>query len=133
MIDPRRSLALKMGDSALILAGYAIEANLWGEARKYAELTLEERSSVGACEVMAKIENKEAMPLDAVREWKEKSLTAAPDKSWVCSNCRSHPENWVTTCQSCGAFDRIEWQFPDSQTASKASSLAGSVPSSSNF
>ena len=120
-------------DSALILAGYAIEANLWGEARKYAELTLEERSSVGACEVMAKIENKEAMPLDAVREWQEKSLTAAPDKSWVCSNCLSQPENWASICQSCGGFDRIEWQFPDSQTASKALSLAGSIPSLSKF
>ena len=120
-------------DSALILAGYAIEANLWGEARKYAELTLEERSSVGACEIMAKIENKEAMPLDAVREWQEKSLTAAPDKSWVCSNCGSHRENWVTICQSCGAFDRIEWRFPDSPTVSKSQSSAGLGPLLSNF
>ena len=120
-------------DSALLLAGYALEANLWGEARKYAELTLEERSSVGACEIMAKIENKEAMPLDAVREWQEKSLTAAPDKSWVCSNCGSHRENWVTICQSCGAFDRIEWRFPDSPTVSKSQSSAGLGPLLSNF
>ena len=120
-------------DSALILAGYALEANLWGEARKYAELTLEERSSVGACEIMAKLENKEAMPRDAVREWREKSLTAAPDKSWVCSNCGSHRENWVTICQSCGAFDRIEWQFPDNPTVSKSPSSAGLGPLLSNF
>tara|TARA_B100000676_G_scaffold313352_1_gene393731 strand:+ start:2022 stop:3368 length:1347 start_codon:yes stop_codon:yes gene_type:complete len=120
-------------DSSLILAGYAFEANLWGEARKYVGLILQERSSVGACELMAKIENKESMRIDVVGEWQEKSLTAAPDKAWICSNCLSHAENWVTICHSCGGFGRIEWQFPIKPTASKTPLSARSIPFLTNF
>ena len=79
-------------DTALILARYALEAKLWGEARKHIELTLRERSSVAACEMMAAIEDEEQSVSDAAREWQGKMLTAAADKA-----CVSRPRAPATT------------------------------------
>ena len=107
-------------DTALILARYALEAKLWGEARKHIELTLRERSSVAACEMMAAIEDEEQSVSDAAREWQGKMLTATADKAWVCSNCHANSDSWSPTCQSCGEFDQIDWQFPAALTEAKA-------------
>ena len=106
-------------ETALILARYALEAKLWGEARKHIELTLRKRSSVAACEMMAAIEDEGQSVSDAARGWQEKMLTAAADKAWVCSNCHANSDSWSPTCQSCGEFDQIEWQFPAALTKLK--------------
>jgi len=120
-------------ESALILASYALEAKLWGEARKHIELTLRERSSIAACKMMAVIEDEEQMGNDAVLGWQEKALTASPDKAWVCSNCHAIPKSWTTVCPSCGEFNRIGWQFPNSRPELESESLpVQTVPLLSN-
>jgi HemY protein len=76
--------APKHGESLLALAEAALDAQLWGEARRHlgdaAEVALTER----VCRLMARLEDSERHDAERVREWLFRAAEALPDAAWVC-------------------------------------------------
>jgi HemY protein len=128
-------------ESHLMLAGAALEAQLWGEARRYLERALtaaaaplmgraadplsnsaepigdgEDAGPAGPtprlCLMMARLEEAEHGPGGAMREWLDRAVTAMPDPRYVCANCRGESLEWRSLCPHCGAFDNLSWRTP---------------------
>ncbi len=93
----RKLVAQKPDDleSNLALAQTALDASLWGEARRYLEV--EERAQSDQAKV---------------HEWLARAATAPADKAWRCSACGAHHEAWRSVCESCGAFGTLHWRAP---------------------
>jgi HemY protein len=99
-------------ESQLALAEAALEARLWGEARRH----LGEASAAGAtermCRLMARLEESEHGNLDKAREWLMRAGEALPDPAWVCDSCGAVADEWQPRCGACEAYDGLAWQTP---------------------
>ena len=92
----------------LILAEIALEAELWGEARKY----LGDILTNHGCRLMASLEQRERNDETEARRWLEKSINAAVDYRWTCNSCGATGEEWSPLCGNCDRFDLITWKVP---------------------
>jgi HemY protein len=104
--------APKHGESVLALAEAALDAQLWGEARRHlgeaAEVALTER----VCRLMARLEESERRDAERVREWLFRAAEALPDAAWVCRACGAVAGGWTARCGACHEFDSLTWQTP---------------------
>jgi HemY protein len=105
-------------DAALALAEAALDAKLWGEARRYLQPRLATSPSTGVYRTMARIEEDERNDLAASRDWLLRASDAAPERGWICSACGHEHVAWQALCASCGAFDRLDWTPPHRADAS---------------
>lgn len=96
----------------LILAEIALEAELWGEARKYLGDILIDNMTIHGCRLMASLEQQEKNDETEARRWLEKSINATVDYSWTCNSCGATGEEWSPLCGNCGRFDLITWKVP---------------------
>lgn len=100
-------------ESRLALAGAALAAQLWGEARRQLEpITTEELATPRVCRLMAVLEESEHGDHEAARRWLERVSTAPPDPTWVCRECSGEANAWDALCPHCGGFDTLEWKRP---------------------
>ena len=103
-------------DSRAALAEAALDARLWGEARRYlGELIsgLEGKApSERVCWLMARLEESEHGDAKKVREWLLKAVGATPPAEWVCESCGTVAEGWSARCGACGVFDSLKWAEP---------------------
>lgn len=103
-------------ESLLALASAAIEAGLWGEARKHLQPVVDGGGIDGffgrGCRMMAAVEDKELQDHLAAREWLTRAAHADPDRLWVCSACGNATTAWTVTCGNCGQFDTYVWGTP---------------------
>jgi HemY protein len=127
-------------ESHLTLAEAAVEAQLWGEARRHLEQALTAaapppmtksadplRSPLpsGApdgkdlagptprlCLMMARLEEAEKGSAGIMREWLDRAVTAMPDPRYVCAACGGESLEWHSLCPHCGAFDTLSWRTP---------------------
>ncbi len=103
-------------ESRLAAAGVAVDAELWGEARKYLSTLTEAAQAEGfqgqAYRLMAKIEERERQDLAAAGEWLVRASTADPDRTWVCGQCGNTTDEWTVSCGNCGGFDAFAWDRP---------------------
>jgi HemY protein len=110
-----RKLAAQKPDdleSNLALAQAALDASLWGEARRYLDAAGGTNPPVRVCRLMAEVEERAQSDQAKVHEWLARAATAPADKAWRCSACGAHHEAWRSVCESCGAFGTLHWRAP---------------------
>jgi HemY protein len=110
----RKLVAQKPDDleSNLALAQAALDAGLWGEARRYLDAAGGTNPPVRVCRLMAEVEERAQSDQAKVHEWLARTATAPADKAWRCSACGAHHEAWRSVCESCGAFGTLHWRAP---------------------
>ena len=110
----RRLVAQKPDDmeSQLALAQAALDAGLWGEARRYLDAAGGSNPSVRVCRLMAEVEERAQSGQAKVHEWLSRAALAPANKAWRCAACGAHHESWRPVCESCGAFGSLHWRAP---------------------
>jgi len=110
----RKLVAQKPDDleSNLALAQAALDAGLWGEARRYLDAAGGTSPSARVCRLMAEVEERAQSDQAKVHEWLARAATAPADRAWRCSACGAQHESWRSVCESCGAFGTLHWRAP---------------------
>jgi HemY protein len=116
----------------------ALEAGLWGEARKHLTAAIAGAGDfppASLCRKMATVEEADSGDAQAARRWLSLAAEGHPDPAWICGTCGAPHAVWQATCHRCGAFDRLEWRLPDRiqrlvSGAPNAGSLPGGSPAS---
>ncbi len=104
-------------ESHLALARAALEARLWGEARRHIKDAagpdgLDGTPGESVCRLMAELEERESGDSAAARSWLGRAAGAPRDPAWVCTNCGAVSAQWSARCGACESFDSIAWQPP---------------------
>ncbi len=99
-------------ESRIAMAGAALEARLWGEARKHLELVAEEDLTVRACRLWAQLEESGHGDMTRAHAWLVRGSHADPDRAWVCTQCGHTVASWEAVCAGCGGFDTLDWRSP---------------------
>ncbi|MBT5296900.1 MAG: heme biosynthesis protein HemY [Rhodospirillaceae bacterium] len=105
-------------ESHLALARAALEARLWGEARKNlmaisgGEDNVDGHDEARVCRLWAELEEAEHEDTDAARRWLNRASLAEWDPAWVCGDCGNAVGAWSAVCGNCGSFDSFDWKTP---------------------
>jgi HemY protein len=129
-------------ESHIALAAAALAAQLWGEARRHLEYALaapapplmtakggnsaptrSPPASVGRdggfagptprlCLLMARLEEAEHGPGEAMRSWLDRAVSVMPDPRYICTSCGGESLEWESRCPHCGRFDTLLWRTP---------------------
>jgi len=99
-------------ESHLALAEAALDARLWGEARRHLNDALATGTTPRLCRLMARLEEAEHGEFRLVREWLDLALGATPDPCYVCTTCSRESPDWRSLCPYCGTFDTLIWRAP---------------------
>lgn len=99
-------------ESAVMVACAALEAELWGEARKHLAPLAENNPSARVCRLMAELEEKEHANMAEARAWLMRATMADADPAWICQSCGTPAKSWSASCTKCHAFDGLRWQVP---------------------
>ena len=114
-------------ESHIARAEAALDARLWGEARRHLNDGLATGATPRLCRLMAQLEEAEHGELGPVREWLDRAVGATPDPRYVCSSCGRESLDWRSLCPHCGAFDTLSWRTP-ARAASGGSLPAAAGP-----
>jgi len=114
-------------ESHIARAEAALDARLWGEARRHLNDGLATGATPRLCRLMAQLEEAEHGELGPVREWLDRAVGATPDPRYVCSSCSRESLDWRSLCPHCGAFDTLSWRTP-ARAASGGSLPAAAGP-----
>lgn len=99
-------------ESDLAVARAALEADLWGQARKHLSKAGGDESPARICRMMADLEEAEHGDVVGARQWLVRSSRADPDPAWVCGTCGHTVDTWHATCINCNGFDTMAWRTP---------------------
>ncbi len=99
-------------ESDLAVARAALDADLWGQARKHLESAGGDKPSARICRMMADLEEAEHGDRAKAHGWLVRASRADPDPAWVCGSCGHTVENWSATCANCHEFDSFSWCTP---------------------
>jgi len=91
-----------------VLARAALDAKLWGEARRHIK-AVGGAPDAGFCRLMAELEQSETGNAAAARDWLAKSSEAEPEPAWLCRACGASAREWSALCGHCGDFDSLAW------------------------
>jgi HemY protein len=144
-------------ETHLAVAEAALEAQLWGEARRHLDQALsapappfiarlpnpapfaiatdpyEDTMLAGPtprlCLMMARLEEAEHGVGLASREWLDRAVTAMPDPRYVCAACGGESLEWRSLCPHCGSFDALVWRTPAWAAASSTLPIPTKPPS----
>ncbi|MFN3076047.1 MAG: heme biosynthesis protein HemY [Alphaproteobacteria bacterium] len=100
------------GESRIVAAQAALEAQLWGQARQALAPLVGTSVSRRVAGLMARLEQAERGDMVAVNEWLRRANEAAPDPTWRCSACGFEAEVWHGRCPACRGFDTLKWSAP---------------------
>lgn len=99
--------------SRLVMAEAALEADIWGEARRHLiTLTSRGEATQSAYRLLARLERRESGNEQAALQWLTRAVDAPPDPVWLCRACGGGHEEWQAVCADCGSFNTLEWQTP---------------------
>ena len=116
MMAAHKLAALNPKNSAtkLMLVNSALDAGLWGDARKNLEEVgaSDEPVTSNYCQLMAQLEEAEHSDMVAAREWLVRAANADTDPSWLCQDCGNAADTWSALCGACGGFDTLQWRRP---------------------
>ena len=104
-------------ESHLAVARAALDARLWGKARKHLIAATGDDPPARVCRLMAELEEAEHGHMDKARHWLMRASVADPDPAWVCAQCGDAAKAWSALCPKCGRFDGLEWETPPRVTA----------------
>lgn len=99
-------------ESELALGRAALEAQLWGEARRHLMMAGADQPSEEVCRLLAELEERENDDRETARAWLRRATEAPADPGWICGACGAVATEWHATCGACGAFDRFDWRTP---------------------
>jgi HemY protein len=105
-------------ESHLARGRAALEARLWGEARRHLEAAAgpgglaDGNPREAVCRLMAELEETERADMEASRAWLARAVTAPPDPAWVCGSCGARAASWRPRCGNCESFDTLAWTAP---------------------
>ena len=99
------------GESLMALAGAALEAKLWGQARANLDAAMEKGVATRRLYMMqAQLEEEEKQDGQSAKRWLHLAASAPQDPSWVCTNCGHAAHTWQPHCPSCGGLDSADWR-----------------------
>src|SRR5207248_8839970 len=108
-------------ESHLAISEAALNARLWGEARRHLGMAIAAAPPGGPsrrlCLMMARLEDSEPGDPKAARQWLERAAAAPPDPCYVCNRCGAPSNVWQPVCGVCGNFDSFTWGVPERQPA----------------
>ncbi len=144
-------------ETHLALAEAALDAQLWGEARRHLEQALsapappviarlpnpapfpvtpdpDENNRLAGptprlCLMMARLEEAEHGVGPQSREWLDRAVTAMPDPRYVCATCGGESLEWRSLCPHCGSFDALAWRTPAWAAAGSTLPILAKPPS----
>ncbi|MCP5366627.1 MAG: heme biosynthesis protein HemY [Hyphomicrobiales bacterium] len=103
-------------ESHLAVARTALDAQLWGEARKHlAPLvtpSATDEPAARVCRMMAELEEAEHGNTELARAWLMRASMAEPDPAWICDSCGAVVAEWTPSCGKCRDFDSLTWRAP---------------------
>jgi HemY protein len=102
-------------ESSLAVAEAALEAKLWGEARRHllAAGAGDANPSPRLCRLMAQLEEEEHGDQAAARAWLARAAaTPTADPTYVCEHCGAEPAQWSAHCPHCREFGSLVWRVP---------------------
>jgi HemY protein len=99
-------------ESQVVLAEAALEAQLWGEARRHLEAAIAGHPTPRLCLLAARLEEAEHGDIGAMRTWLDRAVAAMPDLRYICASCGGESPEWRSLCPRCGAFDTLSWGTP---------------------
>jgi HemY protein len=120
-------------ESHIAVAEAALQARLWGEARRHLGAVggVENSATPGPriCRLMAELEEAEHNDLPAARMWLARAATTqAQDPAYACSACGGETASWISLCPHCRSFDTIEWRLPGKAAAPRLEAAAEMTP-----
>ena len=99
-------------ESHLAQARAALDAQLWGEARRHLQEAGGAQPTEAVCRLMAELEEAENGDSAKAHEWFRRAAAAPNDPSWVCANCGTAAADWSAACRACGEIDGLDWRSP---------------------
>ncbi|HLZ66985.1 MAG TPA: heme biosynthesis HemY N-terminal domain-containing protein [Aliidongia sp.] len=117
-------------ESHLAAAAIALNARLWGEARRHLDRAGAQGPgpwSSRLCHLMAELEQGDHGNGEARQTWLERAARGEPDPTWVCGACGAETHGWEPLCPSCHNFDSLAWRTPDRAEGTRAA--AAPLPS----
>jgi HemY protein len=109
-------LAPKHPDSHRALGEAALDAELWGEARKHFTAAIAasgDAPPASFCRKLAAIEERDRGDAAAAQRWLTLAAEGHPDATWICEACGAAHAAWRPVCGRCRSFDRLAWRIPD--------------------
>ncbi len=97
-------------EGPIAVAGAAIEAQEWDEARDALAPYLDGRPPARICTLMARIEAGELGDKGREREWLARAVRAPRDRAWIADGYVS--DRWLPVSPVTGAVDGFEWKAP---------------------
>jgi HemY protein len=112
----------------------ALDAQLWGEARRHLDLALAAAGTAGRpsrrlCLAMARLAEQGSGDPAAARRWLDRAITAPSDPAYVCRRCAAAAELWQPLCPRCGNFDTLRWQVSEAAAATTGAALPAAAAS----
>ena len=102
-------------ESHLALAEAALDAKLWGEARRHliAAGAGADNPAPRLCRLMAQLEEQEHGDQAAARTWLARAAAnPTTDPTYVCEHCGATTPQWAAHCPACHEFGALRWQTP---------------------
>jgi len=99
-------------ESRLALARAALDANLWGEARRQLDELQAAAPTADVFRLRARLADEDAEDPTAPADWLELAANAESDRAWVCGDCGTVSDDWSAVCGHCGAFATLGWVQP---------------------
>jgi len=99
--------------SRLALAEAALEADIWGEARRHLlALVARGGATPAAYRLLARLERRETGNEAAAMQWLASAVDAASAPVWLCRVCGGAHDEWQALCRYCDMFNALDWQVP---------------------
>jgi HemY protein len=104
--------AREHSESRFAVAEAALDAGLWGEARKQLGTLVETTATPRVFRLMARLADEDAEDESRAEDWLERAAQADADSAWVCGDCGTVADDWSAVCGHCGAFATLDWTQP---------------------
>jgi HemY protein len=93
----------------LILGEAALEAELWGQARRHLLLAAaQDRPDARTFQLLARLEISEYGNRQAAAAWSEKAAGVPAALDWACASCAGRAPVWSLACPHCGEIASLE-------------------------
>ncbi len=102
-------------DSHIAVIKSALDAKLWGEARKHLEIITssnEDEINSQVCRFWAELEKLENGDIEKTQNWLMRASRAVSPETWVCGVCGIIAKEWLTSCSNCKHFNSFSWSLP---------------------
>jgi HemY protein len=88
----------------------ALDTNQLAASRTHLRQAIDINKSRRVFELMARLEVLEYQDSKTQKDWLEKAALLPRDAAWKCSDCGHESPHWTLLCESCNAFDTVDWR-----------------------